>query len=147
MSVDKATPVKSTPPIVVLDTNTVLSSLLFSQNKLSQMRMLWQSKKITPVASKATVSELIRVLAYPKFKLSSLEQQNLLGEYLPYVKTIKKVQKLTDVNVCRDINGVMFLELALAGNADYLVTGDKDLLVLQQHFNFQIITPAAFINL
>ena len=62
MSADKANPLKSQPPIVVLDTNTVLSSLLFSQNKLSQLRVLWQSEKIIPLASKATISELIRVL-------------------------------------------------------------------------------------
>ena len=145
MSADKANPLKSQPPIVVLDTNTVLSSLLFSQNKLSQLRVLWQSEKIIPLASKATISELIRVFTYPKFKLSSSEQQSFLSEYLPYVATIISIQKLADTNVCRDINDVMFLELALSGNADYLITGDKDLLEIQQAFKFKIVTPAEFI--
>ena len=131
---------------VVLDTNTVLSSLLFNQSKLSQFRAFWQSEKIFPLASKATISELIRVLAYPKFKLSSLEQQVFLAEYLPYIETITKVEKMADSSICRDINDVMFLELALVGKADYLITGDKDLLDIQQMFKFKIITPSEFIS-
>ena len=131
---------------VVLDTNTVLSALLFNQSKLSQFRILWQSGKIIPFGSKATISELIRVLTYAKFKLSSTEQQSLLNDYLAYIQTINNIEKMTDPSVCRDINDVMFLELAIAGKADYLTTGDKDLLAVQQKFSFQIITPAAFIN-
>ena len=131
---------------VVLDTNTVLSALLFNQSKLSQFRILWQSGKIIPLGSKATISELIRVLTYAKFKLSSTEQQSLLNDYLAYIQTINNIEKMTDPSVCRDINDVMFLELAIAGKADYLITGDKDLLAVQQKFSFQIITPAAFIN-
>ncbi len=131
---------------VVLDTNTVLSALLFNQSKLSQLRHFWQSGTIIPLGSKATISELIRVLTYPKFKLSSSEQQSLLSEYLPYIQTINKIEKMAEPSICRDINDVIFLELALAGKADYLITGDKDLLVLQQRFAFQIITPAVFLN-
>ena len=131
---------------VVLDTNTVLSALLFNQSKLSQFRILWQSGKIIPFGSKATISELIRVLTYAKFKLSSTEQQSLLNDYLAYIQTINNIEKKTDPIVCRDINDVMFLELAIAGKADYLITGDKDLLAVQQKFSFKIITPAAFIN-
>ncbi len=131
---------------VVLDTNTVLSALIFSQSKLSQLRLIWQSGQIIPLASKATVSELIKVLTYPKFKLSSSEQQDFLTEYLPYIQTVTNVQIIADVSVCRDVNDVMFLELAIAGKADYLITGDKDLLVLQQMFKFKITTPAMLIN-
>lgn len=132
---------------VLLDTNTVLSALLFNQPKLSQLRTLWQSGKIIPLGSKATISELIRVLTYPKFKLSISEQQSFIDEYLPYIQTISMIEKMIDTSICRDINDMMFLELAFAGKTDYLITGDKDLLVLQQRFAFQIIAPAAFINL
>ncbi len=131
---------------VVLDTNTVFSALLFNQSKLSQFRILWQGGKIVPLASKATISELIRVLAYPKFKLSSFEQRSFLDEYLPYSQTITKLEALPEAITCRDINDVMFLELALAAKADYLITGDKDLLVLPKMFAFKIITPAEFID-
>ena len=133
-------------PTVVLDTNTVLSALLFNQSTLSQLRLFWQSEQLIPLASKATISELLRVLAYPKFKLSSLEQRSFLDEYLPYIQTITKLEALPEPTICKDSNDVMFLELTLAGDADFLITGDKDLLVLLQIFQFKIITPAEFIN-
>ena len=134
------------PPKVVLDTNTVLSALLFNNSSLSQLRLCWQSQQLIPPASKATISELIRVLAYPKFKLSSIEQRSFLDEYLPYVQTIIKLEALSEAITCRDSDDIKFLELAITANADYLITGDKDLLVLPQMFQFKIITPAEFIN-
>ena len=134
-------------PKVVLDTNIILSALLFGHSQLSKLRQLWHQEKIIPLASKATISELMRVLAYPKFKLSSLEQQDFLNEYLPYIKTIANSKKLVSPVACRDLNDMIFLELAFAGNADYLITGDQDLLVLHSQCAFIIITPAAFIRL
>ena len=134
------------PPKVVLDTNIILSALLFSHSQLSNLRQLWQQEKIVPLASKATISELMRVLAYPKFKLSNLEQQDFLNEYLPYTKTIANSKKLVSSVTCRDLNDMIFLELAFAGNADYLITGDQDFLVLQSQCAFKIITPAAFMR-
>ena len=134
------------PPKVVLDTNTVLSALLFNNSSLSQLRLCWQSQQLIPLASKATISELIRVLAYPKFKLSSIEQRSFLDEYLLYVQTINKLEALSEAITCRDSDDIKFLELAITANADYLITGDKALLVLPQMFQFKIITPAEFIN-
>ena len=133
--------VSKAPPKVVLDTNTVLSALLFKRSALSQLRLCWQSQQLIPLASKATISELIRVLAYPKFKLSSVEQRSFLDEYLPYVQTIIKLEALSEAIVCKDSDDIKFLELAITANADYLITGDKDLLVLPQVLPLKIITP------
>jgi uncharacterized protein len=58
----------------VIDINILLSALVFSRGSLSQFRQLWQDKEFTPLVSKPTVTELIRVLAYPKFKLTSIER-------------------------------------------------------------------------
>ena len=93
------------------------------------------------MASKATIAELIKTLNYPKFKLTNIEQQDLMADYLPYVSTIKQVKSLKDKNACRDINDIMFLALAISGNARYLVTGDKDLLEVKAQLGFEIITP------
>ncbi len=81
------------------------------------------------------------MLNCPKFKLTSSDQQDLLADYLPYVTTVKEVELLKDKIICRDINDVMFVALAIAGNAQYLVTGDKDLLEIKMPFVFEIITP------
>lgn len=133
--------IKPAPIKLVLDTNTVLSAFLFNKGSLAWLRVQWHSGRLQPLASKATITELLRVLNYPKFKLTSSDQQDLLSDYLPYVTTVKEVELLKDKTICRDINDVMFLALAIAGNAQYLVTEDKDLLEIKIPFAFEIITP------
>jgi len=55
-------------PRVVLDTHVVLSALLFRGGPASRVRAGWQAGDFVPLASAATARELVRVLAYPKFK-------------------------------------------------------------------------------
>lgn len=66
----------SNPLRVVLDTNLVLSALVFGGN-IARLRKTWLEERFIPLASKATITELIRVLAYPKFKLTKTDQENL----------------------------------------------------------------------
>ncbi len=145
MSIVVKAPTKAVPR-VVLDTNTVLSALLFNNTSLSQLRLCWQNQQLIPFASKATISELIRILAYPKFKLSSVVQRSFLDEYLPYIQSITRLETLPKTVICRDSDDIKFLELAITANINYLITGDKDLLVLPPMFQIKIITPAEFIN-
>lgn len=56
---------------VVLDTNIVLSALLFNTGRLTWVRHAWQRQQVQPLVCTATVNELLRVLAYPKFKLTA----------------------------------------------------------------------------
>ena len=86
------------------------------------------------MVSKETASELIRALSYPKFKLSPADQQELLADYLPYCLTVKVPELPPEAPICWDPADIPFLQLALAGNADYLVTGVQDLLVLAESF-------------
>jgi hypothetical protein len=73
---------------VVLDTNIVVSALLFAAGPAAQVRRAWQDGRLQPLASRDTVAEVVRVLAYPQFKLTADEQQELLGDYLPYTATV-----------------------------------------------------------
>ena len=77
------------PSVVVLDTNLVLSALIFSQGRLAELRLAWQADLFKPLVSKATASELMRVLTYPKFKLSAQSQEELLADYLPYCRSVR----------------------------------------------------------
>ena len=129
-------------PRLVLDTNVLLSALLFHQGELSWLRHAWQSDTIRPVASRDTTAELIRVLSYPKFRLRDDEREDLLGDYLPWCETVA-VPELTQIPKCRDPFDRPFLKLALAARADALVTGDKDLLALAEVFSVPILRPAA----
>ncbi len=133
-------------PRVVIDTNLVLSTLVFAQGRLTRLRQAWQGAHCYPLLSSATVSELLRVLAYPKFKLSAAAQQELLADYLPYCTTVRMPVKPPKIPACRDPFDEPFLQLAVVGKAEYLVTGDQDLLNLADRFACPIITADQFMK-
>ena len=132
-------------PRVVLDTNVVLSALIFIRGNLAALRQGWQHQQFTPLVSKATVEELIRVIAYPKFRLSDGERQDLLSDYLPFCETVQVPNPGPAKPQCRDPFDVPFLELALEGRAESLVTGDGDLLSLVSEFSCPILTVDDFL--
>ncbi|MBL8503861.1 MAG: putative toxin-antitoxin system toxin component, PIN family [Rhodocyclaceae bacterium] len=134
------------PPRVVIDTNLVLSALVFAQGRLTPLRQAWQAQRIRPLVSRVTAAELIRVLAYPKFRLSPAEQRELLADYLPYCKTVRIPTPPPKTPACRDAFDVPFLQLALAGKARALVTGDRDLLSLARGFACPILSADQFID-
>ncbi|MDR1968015.1 MAG: putative toxin-antitoxin system toxin component, PIN family, partial [Burkholderiaceae bacterium] len=106
---------------VVLDTNIVLSALLFGAGRLAWMRQAWQHERFRPLVCRGTVDELLRVLAYPKFKLSAREQQDLLGDFLPHAEVLTLPTPWPDLPACRDSKDQVFLALAQAGEANALV--------------------------
>ena len=124
----------SAPVRVVLDTNVVLSALVFGSGAAGQVRSAWQKGALVPLASNATVRELVRVLAYPKFRLTQAEQEELLADYLPYTKTVRILQPPPQVPECRDALDEPFMHLAVAGKAQVLVSGDRDLLAIAAEF-------------
>ena len=130
-----------TRPRLVLDTNVLVSALVFPAGSTSWLRTAWQSGTIRPLASRETTTELIRVLAYPKFRLVKDERDDLLADYLPCCETVV-ARDLSAVPECRDRHDRAFLALASAGRADALVTGDGDLLALAPVFPIPIISPA-----
>ena len=72
------------------------------------------------------IEELVRVLAYPKFRLAPAEQQELLADYLPWVQTVRIPQPPPPVPDCRDPLDLPFMHLAVAGQADILVVPDLE---------------------
>lgn len=132
-------------PRVVIDTNLVLSALVFG-GRLSRLRLAWQNNRFIPLASEVTIAELVRVLTYPKFKLTNSEQEDLLSDYLPFCDTVLIPDTLPVVPECRDPFDIPFLLLAVVGQADYLVTGDGDLLCLSDNFSCPILTIDEFLT-
>lgn len=118
------------PPRVLLDTNVVLSALLFGGGSVARIRSGWQSGRFLPLASTATAQELLRVLTYPKFGLSGAEQMELLADYMPWVQVVDIPNPPPAVPRCRDPFDTQFLRLAVVGKARALVSGDRDLLEL-----------------
>ena len=131
-------------PRVVLDTNCLVSALIFSRGKFAWLQEAWQTKRLIPLASRDTVSELLRVLAYPKFKLSPDEQWALLAEFLPFVETVKAETPPAGLPEIRDADNVIFLALAAVAQADALVSGDGDIQAVRSQFRIPVLSVAEF---
>lgn len=127
---------------VVLDTNVLVSALVFRSPFVSWLLTEWQSPTFIPLASQTTMAELERVLRHPKFNLFRAQAEALIEDYRPWCEMVT-IAEPPDVPDCRDPRDRPFLELAAVAQADALVTGDNDLLVLTPVFDVPIITPAA----
>jgi len=141
------TPRKITgPPRVVLDTNIVLSALVFTHGRAVALRDAWQAGRCEPHVSKATAGEFIRILGYPKFKLSVEDRREFLADYLPYCRTVNIPAKPPRTPPCRDPFDLPFLQLAVVGKVDFLVTGDRDLLSVKGKLPCPVVTLDAFLT-
>jgi len=130
---------------VVLDTSVIISALLF-RGDLSRMVTLWQRGRITPVISKETFDELVTVLKYPTFSLSSDEVKALMeNEILPFFEIVESDKGFR--GVCRDPDDDKFISCAISARARYIVSGDKDLSELKKYKTVKIITPAQFLRM
>lgn len=127
----------------VLDTNVVISALLFS-GPPSQLVPAWQSGRLRPVVSAPILDEYIRVLAYPKFKLSPVEIRSLIEEeLLPFVDTVKIISTATPT--LRDPDDAKFITCATTAAVRWLVSGDDDLLSLHRVRSIEIVSVTAFL--
>jgi uncharacterized protein len=135
---------KEITPKVILDTNVLVSALLF-KGTLSKMVDLWKAGRIKPVFSQATFQEFKKVLTYPKFALTPKEILILMEEeVLPYFEVVKVIKEVK--GICRDPEDNKFLSCALASEVAFIVTGDEDLLILDQFQTVKIIKPIEFIH-
>jgi putative PIN family toxin of toxin-antitoxin system len=129
---------------VVLDTNVLVSALLFS-GEVGRIVAGWRNGAFAPVFSRDTFDEFRRVLAYPKFSLTAQEIEALIeDEVLPFSEVIEIEEDIS--GVCRDPADDKFLSCAVAAGAEYLVSGDKDLLDLGSFRNIQILNTSAFLG-
>jgi uncharacterized protein len=127
---------------VVIDTNVIVSAILFGGIP-GELIPLWKSDCIKPLASKKIIDEYIRVLAYPKFKLSETEINYILyNEILPYFEIIQIKDSPVIIDV--DPSDDKFIHCAKAGKAGVIITGDQHLLNLKTYQKVNILTPVKF---
>ena len=130
---------------VVLDTNVLISSLLF-KGELSRIVRLWQEGKILPIISRETFDGLRTVLEYPKFSLTAAEIKSLIvHEILPFFEVANVSEHVR--GACRDPGDDKFISCAISANADFIVTGDKDLSDLKKYQFVRIIHASDFIKM
>ena len=128
----------------VVDTNVLISALLFNNSVPFRAIELAEKQGII-LYSEATLHELEQVLNRKKFnKYLSLEDRQVF--LLKFISASELVSITEKIAVCRDEKDNKFLELAVSGNANVIVTGDLDLLVLNPFQSVEIITPDIFID-
>jgi putative PIN family toxin of toxin-antitoxin system len=129
---------------IVVDTNTLVSRLLLA-NSVPAQAVRKAVGEAQLLASDATTTELADVLARPKFDAYvSLEDRQQFIRLLGRVALMVPI--VHTVRACRDPRDDKFLELAVNGEADLIVTGDEDLLALHPFRGVRIITPAAYVD-
>jgi putative PIN family toxin of toxin-antitoxin system len=126
---------------VVLDTNVLVSGLAYPKSVPGRILDAWNQGALRVVLSRYILGDMVRVL--PKLssnKRSLPEIRDLADSYLLKAEIVEPGGELeADL---RDINDQPVLGTLRASQADYLITGDKDLLALAGRY--PIVTPAAF---
>jgi uncharacterized protein len=133
---------------VVLDTNIVTSALLWRGTPYQLLQAIRQAASIQLYASPVLVEELADVLSRPslagRFAVIGRSAEDVLLDYISAVQIVE-AQPLAQP-VCRDPDDDAVLALGLAAQAELIVSGDKDLLVLGQHEGIPIVTARAAIG-
>ena len=131
---------------VVIDTNVVISALLF-EGKPGKFIQFWKTGQIQPLVSKEVTEEYLRVLAYPKFSLSENEISFLLShEVLPYFKIVEVKSGARKTTVEDDPSDDMFIRCAESGMCKIIISGDRHLLDLKSHGKIRILSPPQFLE-
>ena len=126
---------------VVLDTNVLVSGLAYPGSMPGRIVAAWRQGGLEVALSRYILDELVRVLPrLLRIRMTSAEIRDLADSFM-FLADIVEPEGAHDVNL-RDPADQPVLLTLLAAKADYLVTGDKDLLVLASQY--PILTPSEF---
>ncbi|MBI5824076.1 MAG: putative toxin-antitoxin system toxin component, PIN family [Chloroflexi bacterium] len=131
---------------VAIDTNVFISTIIKPENRVGMVVVRMRNGEYTLLYSQEMLEELTRVITRDKiWKKYNLTDDTFNAFLNSIIEHGERVQVFTIVNVCRDPDDNLLLSLALDGKADYIVSGDKDLLDLSLFREIPIVTPAEFL--
>jgi putative PIN family toxin of toxin-antitoxin system len=132
---------------VVLDTNVLVSATLIRNGNEDRILHAWRRRAFDLVFSPAMLEEVGRVLTYEKLRKHRWLSDDEVVELLEALASQSvMVPGTTAITASRDPEDDKFLAAGLESEAEYVVTGDKDLLALEAYRGLRIITPAAFLK-
>jgi len=129
------------PQRVVLDTNVIVSSIAYPQIIPGRILEAWRSGRLQLVVSDFIVDEIARVLPRMRRADLSVEEARDLADSFLFLARVVDPTKLEESQL-RDPKDLPVLETLIASDADWLITGDNDLLVLADRY--PVMTPADF---
>lgn len=126
---------------VVLDTNIFISGI-FWQGKCNQILELWKQGKFIVIMSSEIIEEIVNVLKDFKIKMPD----EMINEWIKLILRNSEIVEITEkFDISNDIKDNIFIETAVSGNADFIVSQDYHLLNLKEFRNIRIINPEEFL--
>lgn len=133
---------------VVIDTNVLISGIIQRSGFPFKVVKLWEDEVIVLITSIATIEEAERVLNYPKIRkryaLTNDDISRTVSNLLKYSVLVEDPPIPNVVEQDPDDNKI--LATALAGKADYIISGDMHLLTLKNYRGIEIVTPKRFME-
>ena len=129
--------------VIVIDSNVWISALIFGGNP-EKILKLFIDNKVEVVMSEEIITELRRIIInkFPLF-VNSL---NLLEASLRKDNVFVQLGSIT-IDASRDVDDNRIIETAYIGKAQYIISGDKDLLVLKKYEDIKILNPSDFLKI
>jgi putative PIN family toxin of toxin-antitoxin system len=131
----------------VIDTNILIRALIKPTGTVGPILQRLGASNYIAIYSEALLTELLAKLALPRIRAKYHIDDDIVEMTLAIIALRGELVAPTrKVKTCRDPKDDMFIEAALAGAAQYLVTGDEDLLVLKKFETIHIVTPRVFLE-
>ena len=129
---------------VIIDTNIIISFLI--GRTLKSLPILLDKNKVTIISTDEQIKELLEVVSRKKFqKYFSLTN---IEEFLKLFEEKSQIVKLkTNQTICRDLKDNYLINLAIDSKADFLISGDNDILILKRIGSTEIISYTSFTNI
>ena len=130
--------------IIVLDTNVLLSGLMLPDSIPGKIVQAWQNAHFDLALSEPMLDEITRVLGYSKIKKRLQWDQNKISQFVLLLRFKTDIVSLDGINaeVPTDPDDNMALATYIASNAEYLISGDNDLLSLAS--DYAVLSPSDF---
>lgn len=125
---------------IVIDTNVLISGVFFGGFPRKILSAV-VCQRITACATTEIINEYEEIVQEMINRKQGHINRSILG---PLIKAMEIIEPVTHVEICRDPDDNKFLECAKDSHALYIVSGDNDLLIIEQFGNVQIVTAKEF---
>ena len=134
---------------VVLDANVYVSSMVNMQGNPKRIISAWQQGTFDVMISSPILEEIGRVLRYPRIVKRHKQDETVIQRFLKLLENEATVVEPSEVLgvVIEDESDNRYVECAIAGKAQYIISGDNHLLNIADHRGIVILSPAAFVAL
>lgn len=116
---------KRAAELAVIDPALILRALVGSNGQAQALRRAWQQGLLRPLVSPGLAATLMRALAFPKLRLSTAQQQELLADFLPYAEVVKPARATRAAGLTDSAQALV--QLAIQGHASLLLSDDETL--------------------